>query len=108
MAILRTVVIIAEGGSIYMSDTVSHEGGLWLVPAWSDPQADGLIYPNRLIRIDRLRLQKLAAGNHYGADYVLNDPMPKWLFDHAIPPELEGRFDVIERPNLGFEPPTAH
>ena len=93
---------------ISFADTIEYEGGLWLVPAWSEPQADGLIYPNRIIRIDKLRHQKMTLGNLYGADYVLNDPLPKGLFESQIPKELEGKFDVRERPNIGIRPPAVH
>ena len=91
-----------------MSDAIQYEGGLWLVPLWSEPQTDGLIYPNRLIRMDKLRHQPMPVGNQFGADYTLNVPLPKGLFDPEIPKELEGKFDVVEKPNLGVRPTTFH
>jgi hypothetical protein len=36
----------------------------------------------------------------YGADYVLNDPVPKAVFDGPLPRELEGQYVVIERPAI--------
>ena len=44
-----------------------------------------LIMPTRIIRIDKLPHQEMAARNHYGVDFVLNDPLPKGLFDRQIP-----------------------
>jgi hypothetical protein len=106
MEILKTLVNFIEGGSLHMADTIRYEDGLWIVLSRSEPQAEGLIMPSRIIRIDKLRHQSMAAGNHYGVDFVLNDPLPKGLFDGQIPipQELAGKFDVIARPNI----PTTH
>ena len=107
MQILKTLFFF-EGGDFVMGDTITHENGLWLVPNWTEPQAGGLIYPSRIIRIDKLRYQKMPIGNPYGADYSLTDPLPKELFDAQIPQELRGKFDVVEGPNIGIRPPAVH
>jgi hypothetical protein len=106
--ILKTLVSFVEGGSLHVADSIHYEGGLWIVLSWSEPLAEGLIMPSRIIRIDKLRYQKMAAGNHYGVDLVLNEPLPKGLFDGQLPQELASKFDVIERPNIKVRPPTAH
>jgi hypothetical protein len=107
--IVKVILITAEGGSLGIGTAIHYKGGLWLAPAWSAPQANGLIYPNRLIRIDKLAHQKLPKNNQYGADYGLNVPLPKGLFDAEIPQELKGKFDVLEQPNIGVRPPpTVH
>ncbi len=106
MEVLQTLVTFIEGGSLHVAKTIRYEGGLWIVLSWSQQQADGLIMPTRIIRIDKLPHQEMAAGNHYGVDFVLNDPLPKGLFDRqiAIPQEFEGKFDVVEQPDIKIRP----
>jgi hypothetical protein len=108
MEILKTVVSFVEGGALHAADTIRYEGGIWIVSVWSQSQAEGLVMPTRIIRIDTLRHQTMAAGNHYGADFVLNEPLPKGLFDAQIPQELVGKFDVVERPDIHIKPSADH
>ncbi len=110
MEVLQTLVTFVEGGSLHVAKTIRYEGGLWIVLSWSQQQADGLIMPTRIIRIDKLPHQKMAAGNHYGVDFILNDPLPKGLFDGQIPipHELEGKFDIVEQPDIKIRPSESH
>ncbi len=110
MEVLQTLVTFIEGGSLHVAKTMRYEGGLWIVLSWSQQQAVGLIMPTRIIRIDKLPRQEMAAGNHYGVDFVLNDPLPKGLFDRQIPipRELEGKFDIVEQPDIKIRPSGSH
>lgn len=108
MQILKTLVSFVEGGALHAADTIRYEGGLWIVSMWSQSEAKELVMPTRIIRIDTLRHQTMAAGNHYGVDFVLNEPLPRGLFDDNIPQELVGKFDVVERPDIKIRPSASH
>jgi hypothetical protein len=108
MVILKTLVSFIEGGALHAADTIRYEGGLWIVLTWSKSQTEELVMPTRIIRIDTLRHQTMAAGNHYGVDFVLNEPLPKGLFEDKIPAELVGKYDVVERPDIKVRPSASH
>jgi len=108
MEILKTIVSFIEGGALHEADTIRYEGGLWIVLTWSKSQTEELVMPTRIIRIDTLRHQTMVAGNHYGADFVLNEPLPKGLFEDQIPAELVGKYDVVERPDIKVRPSASH
>ena len=38
MKIFKVIVHIAEGGSIYMCDTIEHDKRIWLVPQWLEKE----------------------------------------------------------------------
>jgi hypothetical protein len=106
--ILTTVVSVFEGGSLTLADTVRYADGLWIALSWSEPQTSGLIYPSRLVRIDRLPYQTLAPNNQWGANFVLNAPLPKALLDPNAPLPTASTYEVLDRPNVGFRPRTGH
>lgn len=87
-------------GKLYKVDTIEHQGKMWIVSEWLDNPLAGLRKPTRIILLDLLPHQKSSGGP---ADFVLNDGMPKYIFDGQPPrtPE-DARFVVIERPDILF------
>jgi len=100
MKVYTTTVSLGDG--LYEFDTIEYEGGRWLVPQWLDSGSEGWSTPERIIRVDLLPGGKSGAssGASSGADFLLRDPLPKALLSGQIPPELEGRVVVIERPDI--------
>jgi hypothetical protein len=106
MKISKTLISYREGGSIYMCDTIEHEGKLWLVPHWLESPSEGTKQPTRIIRLDGLQYQRMT-NPAYGADYILNEPLPKAVFEGPLPKELEGQYVAIERPDIPLPIPKG-
>ncbi len=90
-------------GTVFMMDTIEHEGRMWLVPEWFDMPGKGWSRPARLICLDVLPHQK-SSGSQW--DYILTRPIPKPVCDGRIPKEVAHEYVVIERPNI--EVPRTH
>jgi hypothetical protein len=88
-----------EDGKIYKVDAIEYEQKLWLVPRWLDAPARGVTMPARLIRMDTLPYQKMTHSS-YGADFVLNVPVPKVLLGPTTPQEAVPDFEVRELPEV--------
>jgi hypothetical protein len=101
MKILKTMMFFSDcdEGTIYKVDTIEYQGKRWLVPEWLDNAREGWRSPARIICIDLLKHQNSPGGP---ADFVLNDGIPKAVFDGQIPPQSEGFYVVIERPDIKF------
>ena len=94
MKVLKTFV--AVGNEVHKVDTIEWQGKFWLVPLWVEAKDLGLQRPVRIISLSDLAHQKGGPG----ADFVLTDPLPKEFFDLAGPSAQEGRFVVVEKPEL--------
>ena len=101
MAIFKVMVIGVENGTIAKCDGIAFEGKLWLVPHWIDAPAQGVTKPARLIRFDSLAHQH-TQGSKYGAEYVVNYPIPKELFDVPTPKQAIPGFEIRELPEIAF------
>jgi hypothetical protein len=95
------VIVGSDDGKIYKVDAIEHEGKLWLVPHWLDVPAQGLTKPARLIRMDVLPFQRMT-NPAYGADFVLNAPVPKALLEPNTPRQEVPGFEVQELPEISF------
>jgi hypothetical protein len=100
MRTLRALVQIAETGTIGVCDVIEYEGRLWLVPHWLESPTRAETKPSRLIPLDILQHQAMPPSNAYQADYVVNGPMTKQLFDEKIPPQLAKLFQIVEGPDI--------
>jgi len=94
--ILKTFVIL--GSEIHITDTIEHEGKLWLVPIWLDTPDGKWTMPARIIRLDTLAHQKMSGQ----ADFVLSGPMPKELFADQTPKTPIPGFEYHELPAIRF------
>ena len=99
MSIHRTMVTIVETGEVSTCDTITYDGGLWLVSEWIEVPTDGYKEPARLIRIDKLRHRKIA-GEKFPATFLLNVPLPKALFNAVVPTDLLAKFEVVDLPGI--------
>ena len=99
--VLKTIVII-QGEGISLYDTIEYEGKLWLVSKWLDIPSEGYSKPERIICLDALAHTN-AVYNHdrsVEADFVLDDPMPKSVFDGQLSEEQKEQYLVIENPEI--------
>ncbi len=93
--ILKTMVAIQSEG-IFLCDTIEYEGKLWLVPEWLDNPSKGYSMPARIIC-----LTFLPHTHGFSEDeFVLQNPIPKSVFDGHIPLELRNSYIVIENPEI--------
>ena len=99
MRIFKTAVIV--DGAIQSMDTIEHEGSFWLVPEWLDMPAQGVTMPRRIVSLATLRHERMS-GN---PDFVVSDPVPKFVFDGAVPSQLAHMYIVKELPELRFPMP---
>jgi hypothetical protein len=100
MKIFSAMVIGVAGGTISQCDAIEYDNKLWLVPNWLDIPAQGVTKPARIIRFDSLRHQKTPGPN--GADFVINDPIPKELFDARTPRQAIPGFEFVEMPEISL------
>jgi hypothetical protein len=95
-----TVAFSIEGDTrIMKGDALEHEGRLWLVVQWLGNPAEGRAKPRRLIELDQFQLQRFPQTTQFG-DGAVGYPIPKGLLDFPIPPQLAGRFIVLEEPDI--------
>jgi hypothetical protein len=99
MKVLKILVMFEDGGALAMCDLIEHESELWLVPEWLDNPARRVTKPARIIRLATLAHQPMAPGNAYGADYVLNYPLPRDVFLGRAQPQPGTGVFVIEAPD---------
>jgi hypothetical protein len=104
MKIFQTVAMNPETGALEKCDSVEFEGKLWLIANWYDIPARGVRQPARLIRFDTLPHQTMT-NPAYGADYVLNYPIPKELFAFETPKQAVPGFEYVEMPEITFPLP---
>jgi hypothetical protein len=100
MKTFKVIVQMEDDGSLGQCEAIEHDGRVWLVPYWLESPTRAETKPSRIIPLDILQHQKLSAGNPYSADFILNDPMPRNLFDEKISPQLAKLFQVVEAPDI--------
>jgi len=105
MKILKTLISV-EGEGVGSCDTVEHEGKLWLVPEWiNGTPTKGFSKPARIICLTSLSHTVCRSG----ADYTLQNPIPRAVLQGHVPSQLKDVYVVIETPDIVVEtPPTFH
>ncbi len=98
MTILKTMITLES--KILICDTIRYEDKLWLVPLWLENKVEGLKMPARIIRIDTRNYRKLPVGSSYGADFVLNDSLPKSLFNCHVQPPTRLGYEFVDAPEI--------
>jgi hypothetical protein len=96
MEVFHTLLGFSDGGELFNCDTIEHEGQFWLVPEWLEAPELGMTRPARIIPLAKLRHQKM--GPNYPQRFLLNDPMPRDVFEGRAPPQLAEQFGVITEP----------
>jgi hypothetical protein len=100
MKIYKAMVIIASDvHETRMVDVIEHDGEFWLVPEWLDNQVRRLTKPLRIVSLRTLPHQRIAGKDH-PPDFVVNDPVPKYVFDGRTPPQEADKYVVVEGPEI--------
>jgi hypothetical protein len=103
-----TVAFSIEGDqNIMKGDAIEHEGRLWLVVQWLEHRTEGFAKPRRLIALDAFGLERFPQPTHFG-DAAASTPIPKGLLEFPIAPQLAGRFDVLEQPDVTLPSSAVH
>ncbi|WP_157158778.1 hypothetical protein [Bradyrhizobium genomosp. III] len=105
MTVRRATLIIQEGAvcQVAFMDVVEFDGQFWLVPEWFENISLGVMRPVRIISLATIRHTR-SPGN---PEFVVEDPIPKSVFDGLTQlPEARG-FDVRELPAIQFPIPPA-
>ena len=91
-------VLVPTEDSIQKAYAIEHEGSFWIVPGWFVQESTGLQKPARIVRVDHIRRIKVSPA--LGADFALDSPLPKILFDCSIAPTKDAGFDVRDSPPI--------
>jgi len=101
MKILKTLIPSEFG--LFLCDTIEYEDHLWLVPEWIDgTPSKGFSKPARIIQITYVP----KSGPFGNADYLLENPLPKGVFEGHVPSKLKNVYVVIENPDITVKTPT--
>jgi hypothetical protein len=100
------VIVGFEDGTLAHCGAVEHEGAIWLVPTWLPFPDEGYTKPERMIRLDQFQFRRhdppLRGGNFEGANYTINDPLPKALLTGELSQQLKSRYVVLDKPDAKF------
>jgi hypothetical protein len=99
MKILKCQIIVRGEDGIHrhqFMDVIEHAGKFWLVPEWLDNQSQKLTMPLRIISLETMVHHRMK-GN---PDFLVEDPVPIYVFDGRIPPEEAGKYVVVEGPDI--------
>jgi len=102
MKLRKAHVVIAERDGAHLNtymDVIEHAGKSWLVPEWIDHKDEKSISPRRMILLETLPHQELLG---YGPDFVVHNPVPKYVFDGQVPSQEAGTYVVVESPGIRF------
>lgn len=105
MSMLSATTILAYPDGthhVHTTDVIEFRGTFWLVPEWLDNRVQKLTKPVRIVSLATL------PHSRTGRFFVVNDPIPKSVFDGQIPPQEAGKFVVIENPDISFPIDTLH
>ena len=95
MKIAKAYVVI--DGGLYKVDVIEFEGRFWLVPEWLDMPAQGVSMPRRIVSLETIPHQRIEGGN---PEFVVNDPVPKAVFEGRSQSEGGQLFVVRELPEI--------
>jgi len=103
--VFKTIIGLDDSSDILLCDTIEHEGAKWLVPRWLEAPSEGWKKPQRIICLDPLPHQKLQGA--FPAEYLLNDPMPRSVFEGRPRQQGERAYVVIEEPDIRIAIPRG-
>jgi hypothetical protein len=92
-----TVILSAEVSEVHIVDVIEHEGQFWLVPEWLENPIQRLRRPMRIVSLSRLPHQRMRNAD---PEFVVNDAIPKSVFDGQIPPGQAETYLVVELPDI--------
>lgn len=100
MKVLKAVIIIEGEPGLAQCDLIRHANRLWLVPEWLKHHEPGLMQPERIIRLDRLRYQKVSEKGQHLGQYLVQEPIPKAVLYDDDPPSAGGKYVVQMTPDV--------
>jgi hypothetical protein len=101
------VMLGFENGEMTHCAAVDYQGAVWLVPKWIPFPDEGYAKPERMIRLDQFRHQRFVppgagAPPLGGADFGINEPLPRALIDGELTSKLKERYVVLDKPDAKF------
>ena len=105
MKIYKTLISFTDAhlGKIMRCDTIELDDNFWLVPEWRENTDTGKMKAARIILLSSLPHQKADAGIF--GDFVLNEPIPKCVFDGITPSQTKLDFHIVENPEIWVDIP---
>jgi hypothetical protein len=103
MSKVRKAAIIVDENGIRRHatiDVIEYEGTFWLVPEWLDNHRQRVSKPARIVCLQGLEHQQRRRG--VTPEFVVNNPVPRWLLDGPIPPEEADKYVVLDYPEIQF------
>ena len=109
MRVYQATLILSDddgkGGAIHTMDAIKYDGRMWLVPEWLDYKDEKVTMPARIVCLDSIPHN---VSRSKIRDIVVDGPVPRSVFEGRIPPGQEGKYLVIERPDIRLPIPTEH
>ena len=101
------VVIGFENGAMGQCGAVEYLGAIWLVPKWLTFPNERYAKPERMIRLDQFRFQEFDPPATIptlfaGANFAVNDVLPRALFDGKISQQIREKYVILEKPDAKF------
>ena len=105
MTKLQATLIIADnargiGGAVHSMDVIEHDGRCWLVPKWLYRDDRPTTKPERIVLLDTIPHKRTKDR------FVVEVPVPRYLFKGAVPPEEAGQYVVILQPDIELPRPS--
>jgi hypothetical protein len=98
MKVRKAFLIVADDVHRHaLMDVIEYRNEFWLVPEWLDNQVQKSTKPLRIVSLRTIPHQRLPGQI---PEFVVNDPVPKYVFDGRIPPEQAGKYVVVEDPDI--------
>ena len=108
MKVQKAHVVVAERDGAHLHtymDVIEHGGKVWLVPEWTDDHDKKSTAPRRMVLLETLPHQQMLG---YGPEFVVHNPVPRYVFDGQVPSQEAGMYVVVESPGIRFPvEPTA-
>ena len=78
-------------------DAIPYAGRIWLVPQWVDDPAENTTRPVRIVLLETMAYRRSEGAV---ADFFVEEPAPKYVFEGRIPLAEADKYVVIEDPSV--------
>jgi len=87
-----------DGKSAPLSaDVIFYKRSKWFVPKWIERRSEGLKTPERIVCLDTILYRDVPFGP---TQFQLDEPIPRDVLYGDVPPELNGVYIVVLRPEI--------
>jgi hypothetical protein len=100
MKIRRCLLSVRDESGIHSMvtmDVIAHEGKFWLVPEWLDNQTKTATRPVRIVSLETMVHHRTEGQN---PEFLVENPIPTYVFDGQIPPAEASKYVVVEYPGI--------